>query len=99
MIAKRRGLLAALAVICCLGSITLSTIPALAADVFTLGTTNGNAGSTGVEVPLTATHDVAVQGFSLSVSFNSTLLSMTGLSFVGTDTETVTIESVRLVTD
>lgn len=93
MTTKRRGLLAALAAICCTCGITLPTTSVLAADVFRLGTTSGNAGSTGVELPLTATHDVAIQGFSLSVSFNSTLLSMTGLSFVGTETETVTSAS------
>jgi len=57
-----------------------------AANVLTLGTGSGNAGSTGVEVPLSATHDQAMQGFSLSASFNSSLLTMTGITFDGTDT-------------
>ena len=39
-----------------------------AADVFTLGTGNGIAGATDVQVPLEATHDEAMQGFSVAIS-------------------------------
>jgi hypothetical protein len=91
MISMRRTPLSARAA----GAVALTALLAVAgsagsvargADVLTLGSGSGNAGSTGVEVPLSATHDQAMQGFSISASFNSSLLTMTGITFDGTDT-------------
>jgi len=82
----RSCLALATAILC--GVSTFAT-PADAADVFALGTGNGNAGATGVTVPLTAQHDQPMQGFSISVSFDSSRLQATGLDFAGTEVEVV----------
>ena len=47
-----------------------------AADVFTLGTAQGVAGTPGVMVPLLATHDEPMQGFSVALSFDPTPLDL-----------------------
>ncbi len=46
------------------------TPPAWATDVFSLGTVNGIAGTSGIMVPLEATHDEPMQGFSVALSFD-----------------------------
>ncbi|MGA1779485.1 MAG: dockerin type I repeat-containing protein [Planctomycetota bacterium] len=62
---------------------------ARAADTFSLGIGNGVAGGTGVAVPLHATHDSAMQGFSVAVSFDPIPIDATGVDFAGTAVETI----------
>ncbi len=60
-----------------------------AADVFTIGSGNGIAGGASVTVPIRATHDEAIQGFSIALSFDPLPLDLVGTDFVGTAVETI----------
>lgn len=90
MIPKRVGptLVLAAAVLCGLSALAS---PVGAADVFALGTGNGNAGATGVTVPLTAQHNQPMQGFSIAVSFDSSKVTAAGIDFTGTEVELVAV--------
>ena len=61
---------------------------ASAIDSFTAQATNGNSGSTGVPMYISATHDQPIQGFSISLNYDESTLSLDGFDFIGTATET-----------
>ena len=83
-------LMGAVRIMAALLVVTLLTAnPAFAIDEFILGTGNGVAGGTGVQVPLSATHDDAMQGFSVAITFDPLPIDATGLDWSGTAVETV----------
>lgn len=59
-----------------------------AADVFTCGAGNGIAGGQAT-VGITATHDEAMQGFSLALSFDPLPLDLVSTDFTGTAVESI----------
>ena len=63
--------------------------PSFAVDEFILGSGSGIAGGSGIQVPLSATHDDAMQGFSFAISFDPLPIDVTGLDWSGTAVEAV----------
>jgi len=69
--------------------LALVTNFASAADTLIVGSTNGNAGSSSVPLIVSATHDQPIQGFSISIDYDESALTLDGFDFLGTATETV----------
>jgi hypothetical protein len=84
----------------CLIAVILCALPALRAeDSISLGYGQGVPGSSNVAVAVTARHDVAIHGFSLSLAYPRDALQLLQIDSSGTSTESVGVEFFHQVLD